>query len=88
MTEKAKAADARPGLWREAHIAINGTPLTFAQSMMFRVALEAYAMQLRVDGLGDDKHGRSMAAGYLARIEEIRKLVFAHVAGASEPEMP
>ncbi len=61
----------------EAAITINGHALTAAQSMTVRCAIEALASSLRDDGLGDDEHGKMMKAGYLARIREIRAMIFA-----------
>jgi hypothetical protein len=60
----------------EANIVINGVTLTSAQSMTIRVALEAYSMDLSHGGLGDDGHGKTMAAAYKARISEIRKALY------------
>jgi hypothetical protein len=54
---------------------IEGVELTFSQSMTVRVALETFAMSLRSEGLGDDRTGRSIAKNYLARIDEIRRLI-------------
>jgi hypothetical protein len=44
--------------------------------MTIRVALEAYSMDLSHGGLGDDGHGKTMAAAYKARISEIRKALY------------
>jgi hypothetical protein len=59
----------------EPAITINGTPLTTAQAMTMRVALETFAMDLRDHGLGDDEHGTTMTHGYLAAIRVIRELM-------------
>lgn len=58
----------------EPQISIQGFLLTAAQAMTIRVAIENFAVSLR-DGLGDDAHGKAMTEGYLARIQEIRKLM-------------
>lgn len=63
------------GKWTEASITIEGTPLTFAQSMTLRVALETFILGLKADGLGDDKTGKSMTKSYLARAAEISALI-------------
>ena len=63
----------------EALVVVNGTPLTVAQSMTLRVALESYASDLRDSGLGDDDHGREMTRLYLLRLDEIRTLIFREV---------
>lgn len=58
---------------KEASISIEGTPLSFAQSMTVRVGLEIFAMtlteQLTVEG--DDP----TAKGYLSRLAELRALI-------------
>jgi len=60
----------------EAAITINGHTLTDAQSATVRVALESFASDLKADGLGDDKHGKTMTKLYLARVAEIRKVLY------------
>lgn len=57
----------------EPIIIINGTRLTEGQAMTLRVALGAFAVDLQ-DGLGDDDHGKTMTAGYKARLSEIFKM--------------
>ncbi len=61
---------------REATITINGTALNDAQASVVRLAVETLASDLRVNGLGDDAMGKELAQLYLARIVEIRKLLF------------
>jgi len=61
---------------RESDITINGVPLTNAQAMTVRVAIENFASDLREDGLGKDEVGVAICQGYLARIDEIRRLIF------------
>lgn len=60
----------------EPLISINAHLLTAAQSMTIRVALESFALDLNVEGLGPGEHSRAMVAGYLACISEIRALMF------------
>ena len=60
----------------EPIVTVNGHTLNEAQSMTLRVALEAYAMTLGMDGLGDDERGRAMVSAYLDRIGEIRSFMF------------
>lgn len=55
----------------EPTIIINGVTLTSAQAMTVRVALGSFSMDMNADGLGDDKHGKAMTAGYKARLAEI-----------------
>ena len=64
----------KPIATAEASIVINGHPLTQAQAMTIRCALENMAADLVGDGLGDDEHGSRMTAGYLARIRELREI--------------
>ncbi len=61
---------------REPRIIINGYEISEAAAMTVRVAIEAFARDLHRTGLGDDKHGRRMTAGYLAQIDVIRHLIF------------
>lgn len=65
--------DARP---QEAVVTISGTTLTQAQSMTLRVAIENFAIFLSHEGLGNDLHGKSMNRAYLARLNELRALIF------------
>jgi len=43
--------------------------------MTVRVAVEHFAMGLRVTGLGNDETGKAICAGYLERVKEIQKLM-------------
>ena len=61
---------------REPTITINGVPLVDGQAMTVRVAIESFASHLHEDGLGEDETGRAITKGYLARIDEIRGLIF------------
>lgn len=61
---------------REAPMSIVGVPLTDAQSQTIRVALETFATSLRETGCGDDEVGKRICRDYLARIDEIRALIF------------
>lgn len=49
----------------EPSIEINGITLTHGQAMTVRVALENFAMTLASEGLGEDKTGKGICAGYL-----------------------
>lgn len=64
-----------PNVWREAEITINGQSLTFAQAMVMRVALSSFLSELRENGLGNDEHGKAMTAAYLARGNEVMRVM-------------
>lgn len=66
----------------EPKITVNGVPLTEAQAMAMRVAVAHFSMDLSANGLGEDETGKAIAAGYLARIVEVNKLMFDPAAGA------
>jgi hypothetical protein len=61
---------------QEPHIVINGYTLAKGEAMTVRVALESFAMDMEVDGLGDDEHGKRMSEAYLKNIHSIRKYIF------------
>lgn len=61
---------------REALIIIEGSPLSFAQSMAVRVAIETFAMSLHSDGMGEDRLGRNLTKNYLRLIDEIREHLY------------
>lgn len=61
---------------KEPSITVNGTELTMSQAMTMRDALETFALTLEKEGLGKDETGKNICKGYLARIDEIRKLIF------------
>ena len=66
----------------EPDITINGVRLTTAEAMTVRVALSAFAMDLKCEGsLGDDDHGHAMRDGYLAALRDIFALMAATAAG-------
>ena len=58
---------------------LNGVQLTEGQALTLRVALESFAGELQRDGLGDDEHGRALTRGYLARIEDLRRIIYRDV---------
>ena len=59
----------------EAVMTINGVNLTPGQSMTMRVALEAFASDLKdPDALGDDEIGRTIRTAYVENIHAIRNL--------------
>ena len=60
----------------EPNIIINGITLMEGQAMTVRVALETFALTLFHEGLGQDRIGTDICRGYLARIEEIRSMMF------------
>ena len=63
---------------QEPNITINGVRLTTAEAMTVRVALGAFAMDLRAeDSLGDDDHGHAMRDGYRAALRDILALMAA-----------
>ena len=49
-----------------------------AAAMAIRVALEAFAMDLSDNGLGDDPMGRALTASYLESVSEIRQAIYRH----------
>lgn len=61
---------------KESKITINGSLLTDAQSMTIRVAFEFFALDIKINGLGNDRCGIDIAKGYLERAKEIRKYMY------------
>jgi hypothetical protein len=62
----------------EPNITVNGVPLTTAEAMTVRVALGAFAIDLKREGsLGDDDHGYAMRDGYRAALRDIFALMAA-----------
>src|SRR4051812_33049085 len=61
----------------EPMIIINGAPLSTAQAMTIRVALQSFLSEIAADpdALGDDEHGRAMRAAYLNRGHEINQIM-------------
>lgn len=71
--------------WNEAFVTINGVGLTIGQTMALRVAAAAFHTEMGApDALGEDEHGREMAAGYRARLTEVLVLLHA-VSSQKEP---
>lgn len=60
----------------EPKIIINGIELSTGAAMTVRVAIESFAVDLTVDGLGEDERGKAMTAGYLAQIAYIRRAIY------------
>lgn len=61
----------------EPHIIINGIELTEAQAMAVRVAVSSFYTEMGApDALGEDEHGRAMAAAYRLRLAEVYRLFF------------
>lgn len=60
----------------EPQIIINGHVLTEGQAMTVRVAIGAFANELREHGLGHDEHGQRMMAAYQARLREIAVMLY------------
>lgn len=56
-------------------VTIKGTQLSPGQVFALRSAVASFFMDLKYSGLGDDEHGKLMAAGYLARLNEILLLM-------------
>ncbi len=59
----------------EAHITVNGVPLTMAQSMTLRVALGYFSIGIHSDGCGNDEHGKILSELYLKAADEIGQLM-------------
>lgn len=56
---------------------VNGAFLSEGQVMTVRIALESFAMSLGPqDSMGADDQGKHMRSAYLARLEEIRKMMY------------
>ena len=68
MSDDTELVAFEPGKPVEAIITVNGHKLTVAESMTVRVALTAYANDLRMNGLGDNEAIRD---GYLRQISSI-----------------
>lgn len=68
----------------EAIVTVNGVQLTVGQSMALRVAIGSFAESMRVNGLGDDPHGKAMAEAYVARASEIEELMIKPLRAASK----
>ena len=66
--------------WSEATIVINGQPLTFAEAMTFRVALQSYMIWLSDPDNGDNI-GRRLAAAYLDAARSINEKLHTPAAG-------
>lgn len=62
----------RVKMCKEPEIIINGVNVGPGCAMTIRVAIECLAKDLRENGLGSDKHGKSLKDNYLARINDIR----------------
>lgn len=61
---------------REPTITIDGRPLTEAQACAVRCAVSSFLSLMReADALGADDVGRSIAAGYAARLAEVEALL-------------
>lgn len=58
-----------PKEFHEAHVVINGRPLTVGQVMTLRIALSAFDPDC-----GDDEHGRFMTRHYTERQHEIFRM--------------
>lgn len=57
---------------KEATVIIGGHHLTFQESMTLRVAMNSFLMSLDEENvLGDDDHGKTMAAGYRLHARQI-----------------
>lgn len=59
----------------EAKIAIEGVALTDAQSMVVRMALDAFMDRMQNVGLGDDRQGRSMSEACALRANEVLAMI-------------
>jgi hypothetical protein len=54
---------------------INGVPLTFGQAMTFRIAVTAFLVDMRENGLGEDEEGITVAKINENNCLEIIKLI-------------
>jgi len=59
----------------EPIITINGKQLTQGQSMTVRAALNAFTVDLKNEGLGEDEIGLSILKGYLRNIQQINEMI-------------
>lgn len=59
----------------EATVIINGHELTEGQSMTLRVAVNSFVEDLKINGLGDDEHGKAMTEAYRDRLVEIQRMI-------------
>jgi hypothetical protein len=59
----------------EYEVTMNGVRLTEGQSMTLRVAIETLAGDCVNHGLGEDAAAVAIAKGYLARCEDLRKIM-------------
>ncbi|MBR8475824.1 hypothetical protein [Burkholderia cenocepacia] len=64
-------------LAEEASITINGLPLTPAQSMVVRVAIENMGLYVESSPSIDNELGEDLAEGYRQRIREIQRFLYA-----------
>lgn len=62
--------------FKEAHIVINGIPLSGPAAITVRMAVDEFAEHIAADGCGDDERGKSIAAGYLTACGEIRAAMY------------
>lgn len=55
---------------------LNGIPLSIGQAMTLRCALESFGASLQdEDALGADEVGRGIRAGYLSRLNDLRRIL-------------
>jgi hypothetical protein len=59
----------------EPTIIINGQLLTSSQAMTIRVAIGSFISSMTKNGLGKDKAGMALAAGYIERAREVELLL-------------
>lgn len=60
----------------EADVVINGTRLSYAQSMTLRVGIGSFKSEMsRPDALGNDDHGRFMAKAYHDHARDIEQMI-------------
>jgi len=55
---------------------VSGVELNSAQCMTIWTALQSFAIDMKENGLGNDKHGKFMADAYRKRVEEINEICF------------
>lgn len=74
-TDVARVSEQSTQMSTEPDIVVNGMRLGPAEAMAMRVALEGFSSRL-TEGLGDDHHGRFMAAAYQQSVASIRDKMY------------
>lgn len=61
---------------KEPTIMVNGRTLNMPESRTVRSSLDSLQNELKVNGLGDDDHGKAMTQYYLRDIRNIKNLIY------------